>query len=113
MVRPRKRCACRLGCDGRLYKPSGIQACRLEVVVLFSEEMEAFHLCDFEGLTQAQAGESLGVSRGTVQRLLASARRKVSGAIADRKAIHIAASRSEALKGGKDKSREGGHTCGE
>ena len=38
-------------------------------------------LCDVEGLTQEQAGERMGVSRGTVQRLLASARKKVAGAV--------------------------------
>lgn len=38
-------------------------------------------LCDFEGLLQVQAGERMGVSRGTVQRLLTSARRKVAEAL--------------------------------
>ena len=40
-------------------------------------EAEALRLVDLEGLYQEQAGLTMGVSRGTIWRLLASARRKV------------------------------------
>lgn len=53
----------------------------LEQISLFRDEMEALRLCDLEGLFQEQAGERMGVSRGTVQRLLASARRKTAEAL--------------------------------
>lgn len=40
-------------------------------------EVEALRLVDLEGLYQEQAGKAMGVSRGTIWRLLASARKKV------------------------------------
>ena len=49
--------------------------------MLFRDELEALRLCDMEGLFQEQAGERMGVSRGTVQRLLASARQKTAAAL--------------------------------
>ncbi|ASJ11347.1 hypothetical protein A3L12_07220 [Thermococcus sp. P6] len=42
------------------------------------EEFEALRLVDYEGLTQEEAGERMGVSRGTVWRALNSARKKVA-----------------------------------
>jgi len=40
-------------------------------------ELEALRLVDLEGLSQDEAGTRMGVSRGTVWRLLQSARKKV------------------------------------
>lgn len=44
-------------------------------------EAEVLRLVDIEGLYQEQAGNKMGVSRGTIWRLLASARRKVAQSI--------------------------------
>jgi predicted DNA-binding protein (UPF0251 family) len=44
-------------------------------------EAEVLRLVDLEGLYQEQAGRSMGVSRGTIWRLLASAREKVTRSI--------------------------------
>jgi predicted DNA-binding protein (UPF0251 family) len=44
-------------------------------------EAEVLRLVDLEGLYQEQAGNAMGVSRGTVWRLLASAREKVTRSI--------------------------------
>ncbi|MGQ9543222.1 MAG: DUF134 domain-containing protein [Candidatus Bathyarchaeia archaeon] len=41
------------------------------------DEFEALRLIDYKGLTQDEAAERMGVSRGTVWRCLDSARRKV------------------------------------
>ena len=59
----------------------------LDHVTLYRDELEALRLCDFEGMTQEQAGRSMGISRGTVQRLLMSGREKIVGAIISSKAI--------------------------
>ncbi|MHA2212600.1 MAG: DUF134 domain-containing protein [Candidatus Thorarchaeota archaeon] len=40
-------------------------------------EIEALRLVDLEGLYQEEAGRAMGVSRGTIWRILASARKKV------------------------------------
>ncbi len=49
---------------------------------LHRDELEALRLCDAEGLTQEEAGQSMGVSRGTIQRILTVARKKTSTALA-------------------------------
>ena len=59
----------------------------LDHITLYRDELEALRLCDHEGMTQEQAGRSMGISRGTVQRLLMSGREKIVGAIISSKAI--------------------------
>lgn len=59
----------------------------LEKITLFIDELETLKLCDHDGLTQEEAGQRMGISRGTVQRLLASARRKVAAALSGCKAL--------------------------
>lgn len=44
-------------------------------------EAEVLRLVDIDGLYQEQAGLKMGISRGTVWRLLASARMKVANSI--------------------------------
>jgi uncharacterized protein len=61
----------------------------MEVIQLAHDELESLHLCDGEGKTQEEAGVCMGVSRGTVQRLLASARCKVARALVEQKALAI------------------------
>ena len=51
--------------------------------------MEALRLCDLENLTQKEAGDRMGVSRGTVQRILTAARSKVADALVNGKALSI------------------------
>ena len=53
----------------------------LKKITLYRDELEALRLCDFEGLFQEQAGEKMGISRGTIQRILTSARRKTAEAL--------------------------------
>ena len=61
----------------------------MEIIKLAHDELEALHLCDGEGKTQEEAGVSMGVSRGTVQRLLTNARRKVAQVLVGQKALAI------------------------
>ena len=46
-------------------------------------EFEAFRLVDFEGLKQEEAAKRMKVSRGTIWRLLQSARKKIAQALAE------------------------------
>lgn len=62
----------------RVFKPAGIPGRQLRHERIAHDELESLYLCDGLGLTQEEAGERMGVSRGTVQRLLVSARRKVA-----------------------------------
>jgi predicted DNA-binding protein (UPF0251 family) len=61
----------------------------LETVRLGLDELEAVRLCDLEDLGQEAAGTRMGVSRGTVQRLLKSGRRKLVGAVVGNSALLI------------------------
>ena len=60
-----------------------------------SAEIEALRLVDFEGLSQEEAGVRMSVSRGTVWRLLQSARRKTAQALSEGRALTIVAYVSE------------------
>ena len=98
MVRPRKprTCACphRAGYSA-VFKPAGTPLKDLDVIQLAQDELETLHLCDGEGMTQEEAGGCMGVSRGTVQRLLATARRKVAQALVEQKALAISGAAPE------------------
>jgi predicted DNA-binding protein (UPF0251 family) len=72
---------------GRAFKPTGIPMTEIERITLFDDELEALKLCDLDGLTQEEAGGRMGISRGTVQRLLSSARKKTAMALSECKAI--------------------------
>lgn len=61
----------------------------LALVPLGNDELEAFFLCDGGTKTQAEAGLCMGVSRGTVQRLLTTARKKIAHAIVYDMALSI------------------------
>ncbi len=73
----------------QVYKPAGTPLKEMEQITVFRDELEAMYLCDSEGLNQETAGERMGVSRGTVQRLLASARKKAIEAVVHGKALAI------------------------
>lgn len=98
MSRPRKPriCACphRAGYSA-VYKPAGTPLKDLELIHLAQDELETLHLCDGESMTQAEAGVCMGVSRGTVQRLLASARCKVARALIGQKALAVSGTAME------------------
>ena len=85
--RPKKKRLCGGKFCGRAFKPTGISLQELPQITLQQDELEVLRLCDFEGLFQEQAGERMGVSRGTVQRILTSARRKVAEALSTGSAL--------------------------
>jgi len=58
-------------------------------IYLEPAELEALRLVDLEGLSQEDAGERMKVSRGTVWRLLQSARKKVVQALTEGRPIFI------------------------
>jgi len=80
-----RTCGCAI--KGGVYKPTGIPLRELEKIEIFLDELEALRLCDSRSLTQEEAGREMGISRGTVQRILSSARQKVATALSGCKAI--------------------------
>ncbi|HEX5774075.1 MAG TPA: DUF134 domain-containing protein [Geomobilimonas sp.] len=74
---------------GSVFNPAGKPLRELEIVALERDELEVLYLCDGQDLHQDRAGEMMGVSRGTVQRLLASARKKLIEVVVGQKALVI------------------------
>ena len=72
-----------------VYKPAGIPARTLEWVYLAMDEFETIRLLDHEGLDQEKAAQLMGISRPTVTRIYASARKKIAEALTEGKAISI------------------------
>jgi predicted DNA-binding protein (UPF0251 family) len=97
MWRQRHRC----GRRGRFPKPITLgvvspvnsltpnPAGNLEPVMIDVAELEASRLVDLEGLSQEEAGQRMGVSRGTVWRLVQSARKKTAQALTQGRSIQI------------------------
>jgi uncharacterized protein len=80
-----RNCKCKF--RGKAFKPTCIPMTEVKQIAMSREELEALKLCDLDGLTQAEAGGHMGVSRGTVQRILSEARKKVATALSKGQAI--------------------------
>ena len=79
--RPKKTRKCQGRFCGKAFKPTGTPLTELGQVELYRDELEALRLCDGEGMTQEEAGQSMGVSRGTIQRIITVARKKTAIAL--------------------------------
>ena len=87
--KPRK-CSCpQRAAFNSTFKPAGSILSELHTISLANDELEAFFLCDGCGKTQLEAGLCMEVSRGTVQRLLASGRKKIALALVQNSALII------------------------
>ncbi|MCU0861694.1 MAG: DUF134 domain-containing protein [Methanomassiliicoccales archaeon] len=90
------RCRRRHGQRGRSPKPIHIRwtprpevdgGLSVEPVIVELAEVEALRLVDMDGLSQEEAGDLLGVSRGTVWRLVQSGRGKLIQALVENRRI--------------------------
>lgn len=72
---------CRCKFKGKAFKPTGVPMSEIKQIPLSRDELEALKLCDLDDLTQDEAGSRMGISRGTVQRILSAARKKVAQAL--------------------------------
>ena len=80
-----RNCQCKF--RGKAFKPTGIPMSEIKQIPLSRDELEALKLCDLDDLTQEEAGARIGVSRGTVQRILSVERKKVAQALTQGGAI--------------------------
>ncbi|MBA7703116.1 hypothetical protein ES703_111898 [subsurface metagenome] len=60
-----------------------------DTIILEPADVEVLRLVDLEDLSQEEAGMEMGVSRGTIWRLLQEARRKVTQALIEGRRIQI------------------------
>lgn len=89
MPRCKKQRCCRLLENERIFKPTGIPLSEMDIIDIEIDELEAVRLCDYEGKNQIETAEIMGISRGTVQRLLNSGRRKILDGLLHLKAIKL------------------------
>ena len=75
--------------DITYFKPAGVPLKILEEVILTYEEIEALRLKDVNGLEQNKCAKEMGISQPTFFRVIKSARKKVSDAVVNGKAIRI------------------------
>ena len=89
MPRPTKPRAVRHDPSVVHFKPAGVPLRVLDEVSLGLDELEAMRLADLENLSHEQVGEMMNVSRATVGRILAEARRKTVMALVHGSAIRV------------------------
>ncbi len=87
MPRFKKPRNCKCTFKGKAFKPTCIPMSEVKQIPLSRDELEALKLCDLDDLTQTEAGEKMGISRGTVQRILSGARKKVAQALSKGQAL--------------------------
>ncbi len=75
--------------DVTYFKPAGMGLKALEEIVLTIDEYEAVRLKDLNGLDQAESASKMNISQPTFQRLITIARKKISDAIINGKAIKV------------------------
>ena len=71
------------------FKPRAVPLSVLEEVDLGVDELEAIRLCDLKGLKQIKSAKKMKISQSTLQRILISARKKITEALIKGKAIKI------------------------
>jgi predicted DNA-binding protein (UPF0251 family) len=71
------------------FKPAGRPKCEVEEILLKVEEFEAMRLKDVENLSQEECAEKMNISRQTFQNIIDSARKKITTALIEGKAINI------------------------
>ncbi len=94
MARPIKPRRVLFDPDVVYFKPRAVPLSLLEEVDLSIDELEVLRLCDLKDLEQKEAAKKMKVSQSTLQRILTSARKKITEALIEGKAIKIIKSRS-------------------
>ncbi len=89
MPRPRKPRTILFDPNVTYFKPRAVPLSQLAEVSLSRDELEAIRLCDAEALDQHAAAKKMGVSQSTLGRILSLARKKISSALIEGKAIKI------------------------
>ncbi|MFB6088209.1 MAG: DUF134 domain-containing protein [Candidatus Aenigmatarchaeota archaeon] len=106
MPRPKRRRRVGFEPNITLYKPVGVRKRNIEYVELSVDELEALRLKNLEEKDQKESAEEMDVSQPTFSRLVTSARKKVTEALVNGKAIKIEGGNYQFVGGrGKGKGR--------
>jgi len=71
------------------FKPQGVPLSTLDIIEITKEELETLRLKDVKKLDQNECAKKMNTSQSTFQRILASARKKISKALVKGIAIKI------------------------
>jgi predicted DNA-binding protein (UPF0251 family) len=82
-----------------------------EPIYIMPDEVEALRLVYYEGLTQEEAAKKMGVSRGTLWRLLSSGRKKLVQALVEGRPLILVKGVGE-TPAGEEAGGEGGESSG-
>jgi predicted DNA-binding protein (UPF0251 family) len=109
MPRRKKSRRCRKFEGSEVFKPAGTPMSQLPLTEVELDELEAMRLCDKEEMNQTEAAEEMNISRGTLQRLLYSGRKKIVDSFINTKAISFQAGPhiQEREREGSDNSKTG------
>jgi predicted DNA-binding protein (UPF0251 family) len=89
MVRPRRMRRICFTPNAVYFKPAGVPLRLLEEVVIRKDELEALRLQNLKGLGQEEAAKQMEISQPTFHRILQEARKKITDALINGKAIKI------------------------
>ena len=89
MPRPRMKRNIAFNAGVTYFKPQGIPMRELEEVTLTREEIEALRLINIENLSQKEASIKMNISQSTLFRELKDARKKLTKALIEGKAIKL------------------------
>lgn len=89
MVRPRVCRRISFNPSVTYFKPRGVPLRDLDEVLIMHDELEALRLKDLDELDQSDCAKKMNISQPTFHRLVLSARKKVSHALINGKAIKI------------------------
>jgi uncharacterized protein len=95
MGRCKKQRCCRALRSERIFKPVAKPLVDLKIIELELDEFEAVRLCDFEDKSQIEASIIMQISRGTLQRILQSGRKKILEFLINNQALKIKRSLKE------------------
>ena len=87
--RPRRNRKIGFKHKANFFKPQGRPLSDLKLIEITKEELEALRLKDLVGLDQRKCAEKMDISPSTFQRLVSTARKKVSQALIEGQAILI------------------------
>lgn len=89
MPRPPKRRYVEFMPEICYFKPVGVPMLQLLEATLGVDQLEALRLKDLEGLSQEECAERMNLGQSTFQRILSRARRNLTRAIVEGRAIRI------------------------
>lgn len=89
MVRPRIKRSVYFNPEISYFKPAGVPLRDVGEVFLEPEGIEAMRLQSIDGLNQEEAAKRMNISQPTFNRIINEARKKVTDALINGKAIRI------------------------